>query len=332
MIFVTGGTGFLGKHLLPALCRSGRVIKVLTRQPEAHPWLAQYPNVTVVQGDLSDYDVLYEHMQGCSQVIHAGGMFRFWGDEQAFLSTNAIGTKNMLAAALNTGIKRFVHISSIAVIGQPDPTHVIDEDYPPNPTDAYQVSKLEGEQQALRAWNEHGLDVVVLRPGAFYGPLGTYAFNRLFFQDPMRGIIMQIDGGKHVIFPAYIADVVTGILSALEKGRSGEIYNICGDWISHKDAFDVVCQEAGLWYPRLTIPGWMGIGASHVLEVISRLTGQEPFWPINLKSYVYNDWRVTSDKARRELDFAPTDFREGAQRTITWYRDNRPDKIPETEC
>lgn len=332
MIFVTGGTGFLGKHLIPALCRGGHQIKVLTRQPENHDWLKQYANVEVVKGDLSDYGSLLEHMQGCSQVIHAGGMFRFWGDEQDFLKTNAVGTRNMVSAALATGIQRFIHISSIAVIGQPDPTHIIDENYPPNPTDAYQQSKLEGEQLVLEAWRDAGLDVVILRPGAFYGPLGTYAFNRLFFQDPMRGIIMQIDGGKHIIFPAYITDVVTGILSALEKGRSGEIYNICGDWISHKDAFNIVCKEANLWWPRLNIPGWMGIWASHVLEVISRITGQEPFWPINLKSYVYNDWRVTTDKARRELDFVPTDFREGARRTIAWYHDKRPDKMPETEC
>jgi nucleoside-diphosphate-sugar epimerase len=76
----------------------------------------------------------------------------------------------------------------------------------------------------------------------------------------------------------------------------------------------------------------MGVAASHILEGISAVTGQEPFWPLNLKSYVYNYWRVSNEKARRELGFVPTDFREGARRTIAWYRGGQPDDIPETEC
>jgi nucleoside-diphosphate-sugar epimerase len=332
MIFVTGGTGFLGRHLIPALCRASYSVRVLTRQPEAHPWLNAYPNIEVVAGDLADADILKSAVQGCQYVIHAGGKFRFWGDEEAFMRTNALGTANMLEAARLAGIERFVHISSIAVIGQPDPTHIIDERYPPNPVDAYQRSKLEGEQMALSAYHEHGLPVIVLRPGAFYGPLGEYAFNRLFFRDPMRGIIMQVNGGRHIIFPAYIADVVQGIMLALDKGQAGEIYNICGDYISHREAFDIVCDEANLPWPRPPIPGWLGIMASRVLELISKITGREPFWPINLRSYVYNDWRVSTEKARQELGFQPVDFRDGAGRTITWYRRKRPDTLPETEC
>jgi nucleoside-diphosphate-sugar epimerase len=80
------------------------------------------------------------------------------------------------------------------------------------------------------------------------------------------------------------------------------------------------------------VPGWVGITTSRVLEGISAVTKQEPFWPLNLKSYVYNYWRVSNEKARRELDFVPTDFREGARRTMAWYRAGQPDSIPETEC
>jgi len=331
MIFVTGGTGFLGRHLIAALCRAGHQARVLTRSPEMHPWLADY-DVQVVVGDLMDYEVVCAGMDGCEYVVHAGGLFRFWGDDEAFMRTNALGTENVLRSAVVNNVRRFIHISSIAVIGQPDPTHVIDETYAPNPADAYQISKYEGEQAALSYSETHQLPVIVLRPGAFYGPLGEYGFNRLFFRDAMRGIIMQIDGGKHIIFPAYIDDVVQGILLALENGHTGEVYNICGDWISHKTAFDVVCELADLHWPRPPIPGWLGITTSRVLELVSKITGREPFWPINLQSYVYNNWRVSNAKACRELGFVPTDFREGARRTIDWYRAGKPQNIPEVEC
>jgi nucleoside-diphosphate-sugar epimerase len=332
MIFVTGGTGFLGRHLIPVLCRAGVTTRVLTRYPEANQWLKRYPTVEIVHGDLRNADTVMAGIADCRFVIHAAGLFRFWGKEKEFDETNVLGTENVMKAAAAAGVERVIHISTIALIGQPDPTNVIDESYPPHPADPYQRSKLRAEQIVLKYFQEQQVPVIILRPGAYYGPLGEYAFNRLFFRDPMRGVIMQVDGGRHIIFPAYIEDVVQGIIRAMEHGELGEVYNICGDWISHKEAFDIICQEANIRWPRLPIPGWLGIWTARFLEVISLITRREPFWPMNLRSYVYNNWRVSSDKARRELGFLPTDFREGARRTIAWYRAGKPDDLPELKC
>lgn len=332
MIFLTGGTGFLGRHLVPALCRAGFPIRVLTRRPEQNPWLKRYPLVEIIPGDLLDTETIHKGIQGCQYVIHAGGKFRFWGDEQTFQATNALGTENVLKAALDAKVERLVHVSTVAVIGQPDPNGVMDETYPVRPADAYQRSKWQAEQRVMHYHREQGLPVVVTRPGAYYGPLGQYAFNRLFFRDPMRGIIMQINWGRYIIFPAYIGDVAQGVLLALDKGQVGEVYNLCGDWISHREAFDIICQEAHLWWPRLPVPGWLGITTARVLEAFSAITRTEPFWPLNLRSYVYNNWRVSSEKARRELGFQPIDFREGARRTIAWYQAGQPDDLPELGC
>jgi len=335
MIFVTGGTGFLGRHLVPTLCRAGfHPIRVLTRHPHKNNWLKRYPGVEIVAGDLLDAQTIRRAVDGCRYVIHAGGMFRFWvpDDEKVFFDTNARGTEHVLMACSKAQVERVIHISTAAVIGQPDSDKIVDETHPPRPADAYQQSKLRAERIAERFYTEERLPVIILRPGAYYGPLGEYAFNRLFFRDPMRGIIMQVSGGQHIIFPAYISDVAQGVILALKHGRIGEIYNICGDWVTHREAFDIVCEEARLPWPRLPIPSWMGIAAARVLEAISTITRREPFWPLNLRSYVYNNWRVSSDKARRELGFQPTDFREGAKRTIAWYRAGRPDDLPELRC
>lgn len=331
-VFLTGGTGFLGRHLVPRLCRAGYTVRVLTRHPETHLWLKRYPRIEIIHGDLLDAQLMHDAAQGCRYVVHAAGLFRFWGNAADFDATNVQGTENVLSAALNAQIERMVHISTIALIGQPDPDNVMDETYPANPVEPYQRSKLRAERLAISYHKDKGLPLVVLRPGAYYGPMGEYAFNRLFFTDPMRGLIMQLNGGRYITFPAFIDDVAQGVMLALERGRLGEIYNICGDWLTHKDAFDIVCEEAGLFSLRPPIPGWLGIMTARVMTAFSQFTQREPFWPLNLRSYVYNYWRVSSEKARRELGFVPTDFRKGARQTIAWYRAGKPDHLPELEC
>jgi nucleoside-diphosphate-sugar epimerase len=162
--------------------------------------------------------------------------------------------------------------------------------------------------------------------------MGDYAFNRLFFTDPMRGLIMQVDWGRYMTFPVYIDDVADGTRLALEKGRVGEIYNICGESLTHRAAFDIVVKEAHLRWPRLNIPGVLGIGFAQLLTWFGHLTHREPFYPIGLRSYVFQDWPVSSDKARRELGFQPISFEEGVKRTIAWYKAGKPDMLPELTC
>ena len=330
-LLVTGGTGFLGRHLLPLLCRKGHSVRALHRRSTPPAWFNKYPNLVPVRGDVLDSASLDEACRGVDGILHAAGRFRFWGDEADFKVVNVEGSRRVFEAAGRAGVRRVVMVSTIAVIGDPEPGRLIDEDHPPHPADAYQRSKLAAEQVA-HSFADSGLEVVIVRPGAFYGPLGEYGFNRLFFRDPMRGLIMQMDYGKHIIFPAYVPDVAAGTLLALEQGRAGETYNVCDAPISHRAAFDVVCAEAGLHWPRLSLPGWMGITAARALEGISRVTGREPFYPMNLRSYVYNDWRVTNDKAVRELGFAATPFSDGARATIAWYRAGKPDWIADVEC
>ncbi|MEM9951050.1 MAG: NAD-dependent epimerase/dehydratase family protein [Chloroflexota bacterium] len=331
MIFVTGGTGFLGHHLIPRLCHAGYQLRVLTRTPQNHAWLSQYPTVEVIQGDIITNQGL-DAMQGCQQVVHAAGLFSMWRGAGNFEATNVQGTQNLLNKSLQYDIQRFIHISTVAVIGNPQANQIIDESHPPRPADPYQASKLRAEQLVQYTVEEHHLNAVILRPGAFYGPLGDYAFNRIFFTDPMRGLIVEPDGGKYLTFPVYIADVVQGIISALNSGHSGEIYNISGESISHRQVYDIVCEEANLHYPRIHLPNLPAIWGVRLLTKLSKITGQEPFYPLGMRSYVFNDWHVSSEKARTELNFQPTSFREGAKRTIAWYRAGKPNHLPDLDC
>ncbi len=321
MIFVTGGTGFLGRNLIAHLHRQGWPLRVFVRHPEHHAWLRSYDQVTIVQGCLEDRAAIQRGIEGCRSVIHAGGHFRMWGDSEEFERTNVEGTAHVAEAAAQAGVERLIHISTIAVIGNPTPGLIIDETHPPAPADPYQVSKLAGEQVILSYVRDRALPATILRPGAFYGPHGRYAFNRLFFEDPLKGLLIKVDYGRHIIFPAYIKDVATAIESALTRGRTGEIYNICGDPLTHNEVNAIVSQEAGITLRRINAPRQAMLTLARLWTWLSRYTQIEPYYPFNLRIYVFNDWQTSSEKARDELHFRPTPFRKGAQETLAWYRE-----------
>lgn len=332
MIFVTGGTGFLGKHLLAQLCRSGYQLRVLTRTPKLHTWLNVFPNIEVIHGDIRDKDLIHESVAGCQYVIHAGGKFAFWGDEHEFEDINVNGARHVMDACREHGVDRVVHVSTVALIGTPDDDAIIDETYPVNPQDPYQESKWHAEQVVKSYHTNYDVPVIILRPGAFYGPMGNYAFNRLFFRDALRGWMVKLDGGQYVTFPVYIADVAQAIELALNNGQPGETYNIAGEYMTHNEVFDIIKEIGGLWYPKIPIPKQVVIPFSRFLTILSYITQREPFYPINLQSVIFNNWRVSNEKAKRELNFQPTDFRIGAKRTIEWYRDGMPEVIDEMAC
>ena len=145
MIFVTGGTGFLGRHLIPALCRAGHTLRVLTRHPDENDWLRRYPRVEVIAGDVRTGAGL-EAVDGCEHVIHAASLFSMWSLAGDFEATNVTGTRYLLEAAVAADVKRLVYVSTVAVIGNPQPGLVIDETHPPRPADRYQASKLDPER------------------------------------------------------------------------------------------------------------------------------------------------------------------------------------------
>jgi len=319
-VLITGATGFLGHALCPYLVERGYRLRAFVRPSSAWHFLRPL-GVELAWGDIRDPEAVRAATDGCRMVVHAAGKFRFWGRREDFFAINLEGTRNALEAAWRAGVERFVYISTIAVIGAPRANVVVDETYPPTPWDDYQRSKLAAERLTLRYQQAYGLPTLVLRPGAFYGPGGRYAFNRLFFEDPLKGLPMQVHGGRHINFPVYIEDVAQAIDLALKRGRPGEIYNISGPCLSHKEVNDIIDRLLGYRILRFNAPAGVMLALARAWTWLSRYTKREPYYPINLALYVFYDWKVSSEKAQRELGFVPTPFEEGARATLAWYRE-----------
>ena len=318
MILLTGATGFLGHNLVPRLRGAGYPIRALVRPTSDTTFLQQFGVELAYADDISDAGAVLNACQGCRQVIHAAGHFRFWGNMADFWQPNVAGTKAMLDAAVAAGVERFIHISTIVVVGRTQGT-LIDETTPCHPQEPYQLTKYEGEQLALAYHEKYGLPVVVLRPGAFYGPWGRYAFNRLFIEEPLRGWRIKVNGGRHITFPVFVPDVAQAILQALTRGEPGQIYNICSQSLSHNEVNAIISDLARISQWRLNIPAGLVISLARAWTAVSRITHREPFYPINMAPYVFQDWRINTAKAQKEMGFAPTPFAIGAAETLKWY-------------
>lgn len=322
MILVTGATGFLGHNLIPRLRKKGHQVRALVRPSSDVGFLIRNDVELAYSEDITDAAAVNQACQGCRYVIHAAGHFRFWGSLPTFWQTNVEGTATVLAGALAAEVERFIHISTVVVVGKTEPGKIIDETHPCNPLDPYQRTKLEGENLVLAYHQEQGLPVILLRPGAFYGPWGHYAFNRLFFEEPLRGWRIKVDDGRHITFPVFAPDVAQAVELALENGRSGQIYNIAGESLTQKEVNSIVSDLAGISHWRLNIPTQAVVLLAEAWTKLSRYTRREPFYPINMAPYVFQDWSVSSEKARAELGFSPTPFAMGVEATLKWYWEN----------
>ena len=320
MILVTGATGFLGRNLVPRLLAVGRPVRALVRPTSDSTFLEAAGVELALADDITDADAVHQACEGVEVVIHAAGLFRMWGPFVDFWHTNVEGTATVLEAASQAGVGRFLHISTIAVIGKTGRRQVVDESHPCAPQDPYQRTKLEGERLALAYHRNRGLPVVVLRPGALYGPWGRYAFNRLFFEEPLRGWRIRVNGGRYTTFPAYTPDVADAIVAALERGTPGEIYHLAGRPRTHNEINNIVSDLAGISRWRWNVPTAAVLLLARVWTALARFTRREPFYPWNLAYYVFQDWPVCSEKARVELGLRQTPFVEGARETLKWYR------------
>jgi nucleoside-diphosphate-sugar epimerase len=320
LILVTGATGFLGRNLCERLAGRGYPLRALAR-PTSDTLFLEALGVEIAAGDVRDLASVQAAMEGCQAVIHAAARFRLWGPPELFEDINLWGTRNVLAAAYRLDVKRFIHVSSIIVVGPQPPGTIITEDtpYAPYRGDNYARTKMGGERLAL-SYAEVGLPAIVLRLGALYGPWGGYGFNRLFFEEFLRGWRAQVHRGRHVTFPCYVGDAAAAIEAALTRGRIGQVYNVSGQNISHREANQTVSRLAGRNSWRLNVPAGLMVNLARLLEFIALFTRREPFYPLNLAPYVFDDWVVDSDKSKRELDFQPMSFEAGARRTLDWYR------------
>jgi dihydroflavonol-4-reductase len=271
--FVTGGSGFIGSHLIESLLGRGFEVRALVHRSP----IQNGRKLQVVSADICDREHLEQALEGVDILFHlASALGSAVIGREEFRRINILGTECILDAARRSGVGRVIHISSAGVFGSVRKGEVAAESSPPAPITVYDQTKLEGERIAID-FARGGMDAVVLRPGWAYGPRDRRTFKLI--KAVCSGRFVMVTRGRGFQTPIFIDDLIKGIQLAADKGERGEIYHLAGREIMPvRDMVRAIRLACGKKPTRLFIPLLPARLAARVLEAAYALRGKEaPF-------------------------------------------------------
>ena len=324
-VLVTGATGFVARHLIPALQRHGHSVRGLV-QPAADAHGLETGGVQVFRGDVRDLVALAPAMKGVDAVIHLAAAIGVKYPMDYYVAVNVNGTANVCRAALAAGTGRLVHVSSTSVyrqgVGSP-----VTEDAPLAPMpDPYPVTKAAGDKLVQKMMRHDHLPACIVRTGTIYGPGDGLNFGRIADRLLARRAIVVGRGTNAVPF-TYVADVVEGLVLALENPHAaGRIYNITDDRpATQEEILQAIAAGVGAVPPRVHVSYSLLYGAAYLAEGLAVITRSTHPAVTRFGVALYGaDNRFAIERARRELGYEPrVPLHEGVRLTAAWYRQGR---------
>lgn len=318
-VLVTGATGFTGSALARRLAQQNHQVTAFVRESSDVRELRTL-GVEIVALDITDYDQVARQMRPFDRVFHIAASFRReHADLEEFSRVNVHATRHLLQSALDQGVGRFIHCSTIGVHGGVEaPGATESSRFKPN--DHYQRSKLDGEQAAHEFFAK-GLPGTVVRPAGIYGP-GDRRFVKLF-KAINKGVFVMIGSGETLFHMVYIDDLVDGFLLASERAEAlNEVFIIGSE--RHCTINEIVTEVAHALHvrrPRLRVPFRPAYLAAAVCEDVYRSVGlsSPPLYRRRVEWFHMNR-SFSIDKAKRLLGYQPKfDLRRGIEATARSY-------------
>jgi len=322
-IFITGADGILGNNLVRLLLEKGHELKLFIETGRKARFLEGLP-VEKCHGSILNYQELKNAIEGYDIVIHAAAKTDTQPPRhESYWKVNVEGTRKIIDAVRETGVKRLIHIGTANSFGPGD------EKDPGNETKAYTAgkyhldymcSKRAAQEEVLKAVKEEGLDAVIVNPTFMIGPYDS---------KPSSGtMILAVNGGKIPGYPSggrnfvYVGDVAAAIASAIEKGRSGECYIVGNENLSYREAFGKMAQALGVKAPAMKMPQWLTLTYGWTMTALSTVFPFTP--PVNYPMALISTEKhfYSNEKARRELGLQPTPVSKALEEAVQWFRNN----------
>lgn len=317
-IVVTGASGHVGGNLVRALIERRRSCRAIVRQDQR---ALEGLDVERVYADVLDGHSLTRAFQGADVVYHLAGRISIACEEGGRVyQTNVIGTRNVVSACLQCGVKRLVHFSSIHAFSQNPVDAPLDESRPrvgPKAL-AYDRSKALGEAE-VRAGIERGLDAVVVNPTAVLGPCDfkPSLMGQVLIDVYRRRLSVLVEGGFDWVD---VRDVVQGAMAAEAKGRTGENYLLSGQWLSIRELAQVVQDVTGARPRSWVCPMWLARFAAPFAETQARLFGKRPLFTRDSLASLRGSHNISRKKAQEDLGYSARPIAETIRDTFDWLK------------
>jgi len=319
-VLVTGGTGFIGSHLVEALLEEDYIVRCLVRSKHKLRWLKDLP-VQLYEGDCTEPNTLVPAVEGATWVIHTAGLTNA-NSRETFIHQNAEGTKNLVDACIrySPDIKRFVFLSSQAAAGPSNGKDPTREQDPPSPISAYGQSKLEAELAVIA--EQVRIPSTILRPSSVYGPRDLNFLP--YFKMANKGVLLDFGKGERTISLCHVDDLVRAILRSMHQDLpSGSVYFFADQkpykWTELEEGIRKTLnfrkmRKLSIPIPLVIIFAWLG-------QIYGKLTGK-PVMINRLRQaeFLHRHWVCDTSRLRQDLDFKSTwNLLEGLKATNTWY-------------
>lgn len=317
-VFVTGGTGFIGKNLILKLVTSGYEVTVLLRTKKSLP-----KKIKSVIGKLEEPATFIDELNKSDILIHLAAIRTNWGIKQKVFPINS----DILGLIIKpkTNLKYLIVTSSVYAFGSLSKLPA-DETHPLNPQDIYGQSKVRLEEITKKVSKKYNLPYSIIRPAIVYGPGDSQiGFMMKLISMLKKNFFPMIGGGENLIDLIYIDDLIEGFLKILKKRPKNEVFILAGiKPIKLKSLIDLIEKELNYTVQKIYIPRLPILLLAYVVETIFKFSatifpafdGEPWLTPIKVRALT-NSWSFDISKAKKMLNFYPkVDYKEGINRTL----------------
>jgi len=322
LTLVTGASGFIGSAIATALLERDDRVRGLVRDVRRGQGLRER-GVELAQGDVTDSESMRRAVQGVECIYHTAAVVGDWPDRAETWRVNVEGTRRLLETAEAAGVRRIVHISSLAVYGNRH-HHGTDETAPYRYGDTYTDAKIDSERVVFE-WAARGaMEAVCLRPGFVYGPGDRMLLPKLMAALAEGRFAFVGDGSKQMNC-VYIDDVArAAVLAGTRPGVSGEAFNVTDDTqTTLRDFISHIAEWMGVPLPTRHVPAAIAIAGCYASEYAGRLlhVKRAPLMNISRLRFLYYNQHYSVARARRVLGYSPqVTYRQGLSTTLDWFQ------------
>ncbi len=325
--FVTGGSGFIGQHVVQKLVARGDEVHALARSDESAALLRQL-GATVFLGDITDTASLRHGMEGCDVVFHIAAWYKLgapdWRNAEAI---NVGGTRRVLRLAHELGIPKIVYTSTVAVFGDTQGQLVDESYYKEGPfLTEYDRTKWLAHYKVAVPLIEKGAPIVIVMPGGVYGP-GDNSFIAQLMRMFYRGLPV-LPGSDLTVTYAHVEDIAEGHLLAADKGKVGESYILTGPAIPLNEMVDFWAHLIGHKPPSLRIEGRPFRQLSPLVGAVGSVVPLPSLFSEEAVASLGATYMARSDKARSELGWTTRPLQTGLLETFDWIARTEPTETP----